>query len=396
MTLTIQLVGSPTTRSTSLDTPIEVGLVGTSFQESGETPPDYNTPYLIHSVSDAESRFGTGSVAALGGEGSIVSSMRVIESFGYNIPVRAVALRHTDQTNTAFAINASGLRTNIDAAIAAVPNGVAYFAAPGWTVNYDASGAPLATVCPTIAAMAQRANIIRAQAFADGDWSSLSDYLSWLGEAGNIANRVMPVGPRLRASGNALRYASAFAMAGRVAQETDVGAQEQFDNIPILGIVRQETPILRDVLDSTSGVPRVRAVGGSTIAWSGHDWRIYGGSTGAPARRTTTPIDPRVFLAGQRVVDIYEQLIQVALEKYEGQNLKEETPSSIMRDADTVGERLRSSGLIARASVSRDNEYNTPANLGARNYGIQSVLEIYTPLSNLNVRVPLVAFIPAA
>ena len=147
-------------------TPLTVGLVGTSIQDSGESAPDYGTFYDIPSVAEAEARFGTGVSARR--EGSIVEAVKLIDLHRLP-PIKAAAV------DVSTGLHQAAVRTAINSTVDAMPTEVTLLAAPGLTVNYDASGDSLTTVCSTVARLQARAVAARGIAITDTAFDTVAN-----------------------------------------------------------------------------------------------------------------------------------------------------------------------------------------------------------------------------
>ena len=358
-----------------------VALVGTSIQDTGESAPDYGVYQDISSVADAERIFGTGQAG--GRDGSIVEAVKIIDAFRLP-PIKAAAVDVStglDQANVRAAIN-----TVVDAA----PTEATFFAAPGLTANFDASDDPLTTVCSTVARLNARAAAGRGIAFIDTAWDSVADAITYLGVAGNVAPRVLPMALRLIGATDSVAHpSSAFAIGAILDWVSSRGAQANWSGVPVHGVTRQEHEALRTPGDPNSAVQRIRNAGGSVVAWSGSQWKLYGGILGGAGNAAIER-----FASVRRVEDILIDRIFEAYEPYEEDNLTVDTLPTLL----AVGERMlraqRAAGLIAGFDLASDAAYNTPDNLRAANVGIALDIDVFTPAGTIRVTVNFNQFAP--
>ena len=148
---------------------------------------------------------------------------------------------------------------------------------------------------------------------------------------------------------------------------------------------------MRTAGDVNSDVARIRAAGGSVIAWSGSEWKLYGGILGG-----ATNTDLERFASVRRVEDIIIDRLYTAFEPFEEQNLTRQTIPSAIAVGNQTLKRARSEGLINGFTLSADDDYNTLANLQAQNIGFGLTIDVYTPISTLQLTVNFDPFVPSA
>ena len=362
--------------------PLSFGVVGTVDLAAGESAPTYGEFSRVRTVEEAQAVFGSGQDAD-GRDGSIVEFVKIVDQ--HRVPII-----HAAAVDVSAGLELSATRNAINAVIDTIPTSVDFLFCPGLTCNFDSSGNPLTTVCSTVARLQSRAAAARGIAITDTAWGSVADAITYLGVAGNTASRVLPMAIRMEGATDDLYHPASAYQGGALLDWIDArGSQANWSGIPVNGVTGQEHEALRTPGDPNSDVQRIRNAGGTVIAWSGSEWKSYGGILGGAGNT-----EFERFASVRRVEDILISRLYTAFEPYEEENLTQDTIPALVAVGRREMRRARAEGLIGGFTLAPDDAYNTPANLAAANVGLSVSIEAFSPIGTIQITVNFNPFAP--